>query len=109
MATTLVRAAGAACTSPEPTRQGAASTSTDGSAVLTTAAPIRSAGQSGWASRTSAATPATCGEAIDVPELPAAPVPDPASAERMPTPGAATSGFSAAGDGPEEVKLAGRP
>ena len=47
----------------------------------------------GWACLVSAATPAACGDAIDVPEIVAAPLPVPLPVETMLTPGAVTSGF----------------
>src|SRR5215831_2186462 len=49
--------------------------------------------QVGCAWRVSAATPATCGEAIDVPEMTAAWLPVPLPVEMMLTPGAVMSGF----------------
>ena len=47
----------------------------------------------GCACRVSAATPATCGEAIDVPEIVAAPLPVPTAGRDDATPGAEMFGF----------------
>src|SRR2546426_538563 len=62
----------------------------------------------GWAWRVSAATPATCGEDIDVPESAAPALPVPMAVEMMLTPGAVTSGLRPLSPprGPPEVKLA---
>src|SRR5256886_17367623 len=62
----------------------------------------------GWACRVSAATPATCGEDIDVPESAAPALPVPMPVETMLTPGAVTSGLRPLSPvrGPPEVKLA---
>src|SRR5687767_2368009 len=64
--------------------------------------------QVGCAWRTRAATPATCGEAIEVPEstYPLSPVPD--AVETVLTPGAVMSGFRKLSPfrGPPELKLA---
>src|SRR5437773_200031 len=62
----------------------------------------------GWACRVSAATPATCGEDIDVPESAAPALPVPMAVEMMLTPGAVTSGLRPLSPprGPAEVKLA---
>jgi len=56
----------------------------------------------------SAATPDVCGAAIDVPDRTAAPLPVPMPVDRMLTPGAVTSGFSALSPvrGPADVKSA---
>src|SRR5437879_11018015 len=64
--------------------------------------------QVGWAWRVSAATPATCGEAIEVPEIAAPALPVPMPVEMMLTPGAVTSGLRPLSPvrGPPEVKLA---
>src|SRR5438309_3462364 len=64
--------------------------------------------QVGWAWRVSAATPATCGEAIEVPEIAAPALPVPMPVETMLTPGAVTSGLRPLSPvrGPPEVKLA---
>ena len=64
--------------------------------------------QVGCACRTRAATPAVCGEAIDVPEMRVEPVPVPTATDGMDTPGAATSGFWALSPlrGPLELKSA---
>src|SRR5438552_654583 len=66
--------------------------------------------QLGCAWRVSAATPATCGEAIEVPEIVAAPLPEPTPVETMLTPGAVISGLRALSPprGPPEVKSAKR-
>ena len=62
----------------------------------------------GCACRTRAATPAVCGDAIDVPDMRIEPVPVPTSTDGMDTPGAATSGFCALSPrrGPLELKSA---
>src|SRR5438874_1103375 len=62
----------------------------------------------GWAWRVSAATPATCGEDIDVPESASPALPVPMAVEMMLTPGAVTSGLRPLSPprGPPEVKLA---
>src|SRR3954453_18750740 len=61
--------------------------------------------QNGCSWRSSAATPAMCGHAIDVPLITA--VPPPGASERMFTPGATTSGLIASGiEGPPELKFA---
>src|SRR5262249_46036019 len=64
--------------------------------------------QPGCACRTSAAVPATCGEACEVPEIVAPPFVVPLPAETMLTPGAVMSGFSelSPSAGPNELKLA---
>ena len=64
--------------------------------------------QVGCACLTSAATPATCGAAIDVPDIAVALFPDPTSVEKMLTPGAVMSGLSQLSPvrGPLEVELA---
>ena len=51
--------------------------------------------QFGWAAMTRAATPATCGVAMEVPESTSTPVPVPMPAATMLTPGAVTSGLRA--------------
>ena len=57
---------------------------------------------------TSAATPAMCGAAIEVPEMIAVPLPVPMPVEMMLTPGAVTSGLRSLSPmrGPPELKLA---
>ena len=64
--------------------------------------------QEGCASRTSAAMPATCGVAMDVPENRAPWVPEPIRVDWTATPGATMSGFSALfrSCGPADEKLA---
>ena len=64
--------------------------------------------QLGWACLTSAAIPAVCGEAIDVPDMTADRLPVPIPTEAMLTPGPVTSGLSQLSPerGPNEVKLA---
>src|SRR4051794_3782491 len=47
----------------------------------------------GWACRVSAATPATCGDAIEVPESVAAPLPVPTPVDTIDTPGALSCGL----------------
>ena len=56
----------------------------------------------------SAATPATCGDAIDVPLRNSPPVPDPNSVEKILTPGALTSGLKCPSPprGPVDEKVA---
>ena len=66
--------------------------------------------QVGWACRTSATMPATCGVDMDVPDSRAPSVPVPTAADRTDRPGAATSGLrlpSAAGP-PDEKSAADR-
>src|SRR3989442_13682897 len=67
---------------------------------------ISSTDQLGWSCRRIAAAPATWGEDIEVPEREVAPVPLPASTERMAPPGAVMSGLRAESPnrGPREVK-----
>ena len=79
-----------------------------GSAVLTTALLTSSADQLGCACNASAATPAVCGAAIEVPDMIVPCVPLPMSVDRMLTPGAATLGLRKESPlrGPPEVKLA---
>ena len=79
-----------------------------GSPELTIAAFTCSVVHPGWAWRTSAAMPATCGEAIEVPERKYPLFPDPDAVERMLTPGAEMSGLRALSPvrGPPELKLA---
>ena len=62
-------------------------------AVFTTAALTCSASQLGWAARTRAAMPATCGLDIDVPDREFGWLPAPEAADRICVPGAATSGL----------------
>src|SRR5687767_5071941 len=64
--------------------------------------------QLGWACRVSAATPAVCGDAIDVPEIVTAALPLPLLVETMLTPGAVMSGFRPLSPfrGPPDEKLA---
>jgi hypothetical protein len=65
--------------------------------------------QVGFAARTSAAMPATCGVAMEVPDRSIGSKPLANRAERIPTPGAMTSGFTPASRlrGPDEVNDAG--
>ena len=63
--------------------------------------------QVGWAWRTSAAMPVTCGDAMDVPLIENAPLPVPTSVETIVSPGAATSGLTPGVRVPREVKLEG--
>jgi hypothetical protein len=93
---------------PAPPRGGAAGTlgdSNTGFAVPTSAALTCSGVQFGWRWSSSAAPPATCGEAMLVPENVAQ---VPGTEERMRTPGAATSGLSRSeiGVGPADEKPA---
>lgn len=62
-------------------------------------------GHCGRACRTNAAAPATCGDAIDVPVIGAARLPEPARTDSMEEPGAARSGLSRAvgHTGPREL------
>src|SRR6185437_5459954 len=64
--------------------------------------------QLGCACSASAARPAVCGAAIDVPDMRVPWLPLPTSVDRMLTPGAATSGLSSESirRGPDEEKLA---
>ena len=80
----------------------------DGSPVLTIAALICSTFQSGCAWRVRAATPATIGDAMDVPEIRVPWLPLPTRVDWMLTPGAEMSGFSQLSPlrGPPELKLA---
>ena len=61
----------------------------------TIAALICSAFHFGCACRVSAATPATCGADIEVPDSVSGPLPVPTPADTVETPGAVISGFSA--------------
>ena len=63
--------------------------------------------QPGWTCLTSAAMPAVIGQAIEVPEMTAPPVPVPTPAERTLRPGAITSGLGAESGlrGPPDEKL----
>ena len=67
------------------------------------AALTRVGRQPGWAWRTSAATPAVAGVAMDVPEMVVPASPPPTRVEMTETPGAATSGLTA------ELPLRGPP
>ena len=80
----------------------------DGSAVLTIAALMSRRFQSGWAWRTSAAAPALCGEAIEVPEMIVAAVAGPDAVDMIDTPGAGDVRLERAVThrGPPELKLA---
>ena len=64
--------------------------------------------QVGWAWRTSAAIPATWGDAMDVPLFGTAPSPVPTPAEMMLSPGAEMSGLTPGERVPRDVKLDGR-
>mgnify|MGYP001110805925 CR=1 FL=1 len=79
-----------------------------GSAVPTTADAICDAFHFGWAWTVSAATPATCGAAIEVPDSTVESLPVPTAADEIETPGAATSGLSPESPftGPPELKSA---
>src|SRR5881398_2426055 len=68
VAVTCVATACAASTSPTPPRTRFCPTTLSGSAVDTSADATSLAFHCGWAWTASAATPATCGEAIEVPE-----------------------------------------
>ena len=82
LAITCVAVDFAGCTSPVPPRLMRFASICDGSPVFTIAALMSSAVQDGCACRVSAATPATCGEAIEVPEIVAAPFPVPTPSRR---------------------------
>ena len=90
-ATTCVAVDFAGWTSPVPARlmrNGIAAVPTcEGSPVFMIAALMSSTLQVGCACRVSAATPATCGEAIEVPEIVAGPLPVPTPVETTATPG----------------------
>src|SRR5215468_2351099 len=79
-----------------------------GLAVCTTAARRSAADQVGLACLTSAATPATCGVAIDVPDITAKPLPVPTPVETVDTPGAVIPGRNTLSPmrGPWDEKLA---
>src|SRR5436305_6517816 len=89
----MVRVAGKGWTRPPPARVGDQLTTRAGSAVLTIAIRTSSTDQVECACSASAATPATCGAAIDVPEIVRAPLPVPMPVEVMLTPGAVMSGL----------------
>ncbi len=63
-------------------------------AVFMTDALTSAGAQPGWACLTRAAMPATCGVAIEVPDLMLAPTRRPDATDAMPVPGAATSGLA---------------
>src|SRR5207245_9507112 len=86
-------------------------TSLVASAVLTMAAATSDASQSGCACMVSAALPATCGAAIEVPDMNTPWLPVPMPVEKMLTPGAEMSGFKwpSPPRGPAELKDANRP
>src|SRR3954469_22350551 len=108
VATTVVLVAAFGCTSPPPPRRIENPVSCEASAVFTIAARIRSVSQPGCDCSVSAATPATCGEAMDVPEMNTPPDPIPTPVEKMLTPGPLKSGLRKPSPkrGPPEVKLA---
>ena len=108
VAVTCVATACAASTRPTPPRVSRWPATFSGSAVETTDAATCGAVQFGCACTDSAATPATCGAAIDVPERMDAPLPEPTAAEAIDTPGAATSGLMALSPerGPDELNEA---
>src|SRR5258706_238585 len=109
-ATTDVRVAAKGCTRPEPPSLGWNPTSCDASAVLAMARRTSSGSQVGCDCRASAATPLTCGVAIEVPERRTPRLPLPIAVERMLTPGAVTSGLRKLSRlrGPPEVNPAKR-
>ena len=80
----------------------------DGSPVFMIAALMSSTLHVGCACRVRAATPATCGEAIEVPEIVAGPLPVPTPVETVATPGAEMFGFRPLSPlrGPPDVKHA---
>ena len=108
LAITCVAVDFAGCTSPVPPRLMRFASICDGSPVFTIAALMSSTVQDGCACRVSAATPATCGEAIEVPEIVAAPFPVPTPVETTATPGPEMSGFRPLSPvrGPPDEKLA---
>ena len=65
-----------------------------GSAVLTRFAEIARESQVGCAWTFRAARPATCGAAMEVPDITITSLPVPTAADAMETPGAVTPGFS---------------
>src|SRR5690606_18967142 len=83
---------------------------TAGSAVFWNASRTCSGSASGWACRYSAAAPATCGEAIDVPEFDPYAPPSSGSVDQIEPPGAPRSGFSdRSAARPNELKSDTRP
>ena len=76
-------------------------------AVSMTAALTSLGDQDGCAWRMSAAMPATCGEAIEVPLMEVCLSPVPIAVETIVSPGAATSGLTPGVRVPREVKLEG--
>ena len=108
VAVTVVRTACAVSTRPTPPRVGLIRATPSGSAVETIAAEIRSVSHVGWACTVSAATPATCGAAIEVPESTDASPPVPTATDEIETPGAATSGLIELSPlrGPDELNQA---
>ena len=105
VAVTDVATACAASTRPTPPSVRRWPATLSGSAVETSEAATCGAAHAGCASTESAATPATCGAAIEVPDRIAAPLPEPTAADEIDTPGAATSGPMALSPerGPAEV------
>ncbi len=112
--------AAATFTRPAPAASGEASrvpaSSTNAGLAVAISAPLTSAGvQSGCACRSSAAAPATTGVDIDVPsytaQSPATSFVESGIDERMPTPGAARSGFRrwSNGVGPADENVATTP
>src|SRR6187200_682900 len=95
-------------TSPEPARRMSKPDRPLVVAVPTIAALTSRGDQSGCACSTSAATPVTAGAAMDVPDIPLAPVVVAPSADITETPGAVTSGLSALSPlrGPAELNVA---
>ena len=89
-------------------RYGVVPTIDAGRPVFTIAAASSLPDHVGWAWRAMAATPATCGDAMDVPERPPGLFPLPFSVEKMLTPGAVTFGLRKLSPflGPPDVKLA---
>ena len=81
------------CTSPLPRRRAEYPATLVASAVLTTASATSAALQPGCAWTTSAALPATCGVAIEVPDSKSPWLPVPTAVEKTLTPGAEMSGF----------------
>src|SRR5690606_21532419 len=95
VAVTVVPTACAVSTRPTPPSVRRWPATFSGSAVDTIAAATCGAVHDGCDCTARAATPATCGAAIEVPEMIAAPFPVPTPADEIDTPGAATSGLIA--------------
>ncbi len=108
MAMAEVREAGNGCTRPDPPCRTEYPMIFEASAVLRMAVRTSAGSQPGCASSASAATPATCGVAIEVPEKATPWLPVPMAVEVMLTPGPLTSGlrWPSPVRGPPELKSA---